>query len=151
MRSSIKRVLVPLLFVAVAVIFSATATSQTSHYSKGCNSGTKTQNKACQARVCKSLSCKSRVAARHQRASFRSVGISAADRQWLYNTRMCESGGNYSTDTGNGFYGAYQFTQSSWEAVGGNGNPAAAPPWEQDMRALRLRNMSGTGNWPRCG
>src|SRR3954453_19350979 len=44
----------------------------------------------------------------------------------LASIRRCESGGNYATDTGNGFYGAYQFTQSSWEAVGGSGNPAAA-------------------------
>jgi hypothetical protein len=65
--------------------------------------------------------------------------------------RQCESGGNYSTDTGNGFYGAYQFTQSSWEAVGGSGNPAAASPAEQDRRAALLIARSGAGNWPVCG
>jgi hypothetical protein len=65
--------------------------------------------------------------------------------------RACESGGNYSTDTGNGFYGAYQFTQQSWQAVGGTGNPAAASPAEQDRRAAMLMAQSGTGNWPVCG
>lgn len=101
---------------------------------------------------CFKRSCADRVWRKsHPRhAAVRST-ISSADQQWLYNTRMCESGGNYATDTGNGFYGAYQFTLSSWQAVGGSGNPAAAPPWEQDMRALRLRNASGTGNWPVCG
>ena len=65
--------------------------------------------------------------------------------------RQCESHGNYSTNTGNGFYGAYQFTQSSWEAVGGTGNPAAASPAEQDKRAAMLMARSGPQNWPVCG
>jgi hypothetical protein len=65
--------------------------------------------------------------------------------------RACESGGDYSTNTGNGFYGAYQFTQASWEAVGGTGNPAAAGPAEQDRRAAMLMARSGAGNWPVCG
>ena len=65
--------------------------------------------------------------------------------------RQCESGGNYATDTGNGFYGAYQFTQQSWQAVGGTGNPAQASPAEQDRRAAMLMARSGAGNWPVCG
>lgn len=69
----------------------------------------------------------------------------------LASIRACESGGNYSTNTGNGFYGAYQFTQQSWEAVGGTGNPAAASPAEQDKRAAMLMAQSGSGNWPVCG
>ena len=69
----------------------------------------------------------------------------------LASIRACESGGNYATNTGNGFYGAYQFTQQSWEAVGGTGNPAAASPAEQDRRAAMLMAQSGSGNWPVCG
>jgi hypothetical protein len=65
--------------------------------------------------------------------------------------RQCESGGNYSTNTGNGFYGAYQFTQSTWESVGGSGSPAAASPAEQDKRAAILYAKSGPGPWPVCG
>ena len=49
----------------------------------------------------------------------------------------CESGGNPSTNTGNGFYGKYQFTQETWQSVGGTGNPAAASEAEQDRRAAR--------------
>lgn len=65
--------------------------------------------------------------------------------------RGCESGGNYSTNTGNGFYGAYQFTQSTWESVGGTGSPAAASPAEQDARAAALLAQSGSSPWPVCG
>ncbi len=63
----------------------------------------------------------------------------------------CESGGDPSTNTGNGFYGAYQFTQETWAAVGGTGNPAAASPAEQDKRAAMLYAQQGSSPWPVCG
>ncbi len=63
----------------------------------------------------------------------------------------CESGGNPSTNTGNGFYRKYQFTQSTWAAVGGSGNPAAASEAEQDRRAAMLLARAGSGQWPVCG
>ena len=63
----------------------------------------------------------------------------------------CESGGDYSANTGNGFFGAYQFTQSTWESVGGTGNPAAASPAEQDRRAAMLYAQQGSSPWPVCG
>jgi hypothetical protein len=63
----------------------------------------------------------------------------------------CESGGNPRTDTGNGFYGKYQFTQETWQAVGGTGNPAAAPEAEQDRRAAQLYAQAGPSQWPVCG
>lgn len=65
--------------------------------------------------------------------------------------RSCESGGHYSTDTGNGFYGAYQFTLSTWRSVGGTGNPAAASRAEQDARAAQLYAQQGSAPWPVCG
>lgn len=65
--------------------------------------------------------------------------------------RQCESGGNYATDTGNGFYGAYQFTLGTWASVGGAGNPAAASPAEQDKRAAMLYASRGAQPWPVCG
>lgn len=65
--------------------------------------------------------------------------------------RQCESGGNYATNTGNGFFGAYQFTQSTWGSVGGSGNPAAASPAEQDRRAAMLYAREGAAPWPVCG
>ena len=63
----------------------------------------------------------------------------------------CESGGNYSTNTGNGYYGAYQFSQSTWNAVGGSGVPSDASPEEQDMRAQMLYESQGSSPWPSCG
>lgn len=63
----------------------------------------------------------------------------------------CESGGDYSANTGNGFYGAYQFTPETWAGVGGSGLPSEASPTEQDMRAQMLLEQSGTSPWPVCG
>ena len=65
--------------------------------------------------------------------------------------RACESGGNYATNTGNGFYGAYQFDMQTWASVGGSGNPAAASPAEQDKRAAMLYARRGAAPWPVCG
>jgi hypothetical protein len=63
----------------------------------------------------------------------------------------CESGGNPRTDTGNGFYGKYQFTLATWQAVGGSGNPARASESEQDSRAAQLLARAGADQWPVCG
>ena len=63
----------------------------------------------------------------------------------------CESGGNPSTNTGNGFYGKYQFTLSTWQSVGGSGNPAAASEAEQNKRAAILYARAGASPWPVCG
>lgn len=98
---------------------------------------------------CRSISCKRRVA--QKRAVERKRAFIAPYRGWLASTRQCESGGNYSTNTGNGFYGAYQFTLSTWASVGGQGNPAYASPLEQDYRAVILLRRSGAGQWPVCG
>jgi Transglycosylase-like domain len=64
---------------------------------------------------------------------------------------QCESGGDPTADTGNGFYGKYQFTWSTWQSVGGTGNPAAAPEAEQDARAAQLYAEQGSAPWPVCG
>ena len=69
----------------------------------------------------------------------------------LQQIAACESGGNPSTNTGNGFYGKYQFTQSTWQSVGGTGNPAAASEAEQDRRAAMLYAQAGSTPWPVCG
>jgi hypothetical protein len=70
---------------------------------------------------------------------------------YLQAIAACESGGNPAANTGNGFYGKYQFTQSTWEAIGGTGNPAAAPEAEQDRRAAALYAQAGSSPWPVCG
>jgi hypothetical protein len=64
----------------------------------------------------------------------------------------CESGGNPQAVGGGGAYrGKYQFSTSTWAAVGGSGDPAAAPEGEQDRRAAMLYAQSGAGQWPVCG
>ena len=75
-------------------------------------------------------------------------------RGWLASTRHCETRGlrfPYLADTGNGFFGAYQFTRSSWRAVGGRGEPNHATHTEQDYRAVKLLHLQGRGAWPVCG
>jgi len=54
----------------------------------------------------------------------------------------------YTTNTGNGYYGAYQFDLPTWRSVGGTGLPSDAEPWEQDMRAEMLRSLRGLAPWP---
>lgn len=64
-----------------------------------------------------------------------------------YRLRMCESSNNYAINTGNGYYGAYQFDLSTWQSVGGSGYPNQASPAEQDARALQLYRMRGWQPW----
>jgi hypothetical protein len=64
--------------------------------------------------------------------------------------RDCESGGNYAEDTGNGFYGAYQFAPGTWTGLGYSGLPNEAPPAVQDAAAQQLQSRSGWGQWPGC-
>ena len=47
---------------------------------------------------------------------------SAAQHNWD-GVAQCESGGNWAINTGNGYYGGLQFSQSTWEANGGSGQP----------------------------
>ncbi|MEP6980695.1 MAG: transglycosylase family protein, partial [Nakamurella sp.] len=61
--------------------------------------------------------------------------------------RRCESSGKYDINTGNGYYGAYQFDLSTWRSVGGSGYPNEASPAEQDYRALYLYRMRGWQPW----
>ena len=60
---------------------------------------------------------------------------------------MCESSNNYLINTGNGYYGAYQFDLSTWRSVGGSGYPNQASAAEQDARALKLYRMRGWQPW----
>ena len=63
---------------------------------------------------------------------------------------QCESSGNWSIDTGNGYYGGLQFTLSSWQSVGGVGYPNQASQQEQIARAEILQSRQGWGAWPVC-
>ncbi|ONM48118.1 transglycosylase [Nocardia donostiensis] len=63
---------------------------------------------------------------------------------------QCESSGNWSTNTGNGFYGGLQFTQSTWEAYGGTGYAHNASREEQIRVAENVLAAQGPGAWPVC-
>ena len=79
----------------------------------------------------------------------------AASKAWANGwkprkVRQCESGGNYGINTGNGYYGAYQFAAGTWLGVGG-GKYARyahqAPKFAQDHMAYRLFKQQGWGPW----
>ena len=66
---------------------------------------------------------------------------------------QCESGGNWSINTGNGYYGGLQFSASSWAAAGGTQYaplPHLATPAQQIATAERLKANGGWGHWPAC-
>ena len=64
---------------------------------------------------------------------------------------QCESGGNWSINTGNGYYGGLQFTQSTWKAYGGTGSAQSASREQQIAVAERVLQGQGIGAWPVCG
>jgi resuscitation-promoting factor RpfB len=65
---------------------------------------------------------------------------------WLAKLRQCESGGNYQDNTGNGYYGAYQFSPGTWSSLGtGYARADLAPPAVQDQAIVRNTNRSGAG------
>jgi resuscitation-promoting factor RpfB len=69
----------------------------------------------------------------------------------LVRIARCESGGNPRAVSRDGRYrGKYQFLRSTWRALGGTGDPAAAPEWRQDQLALRLYRRRGTAPWANC-
>ncbi|HEY6890061.1 MAG TPA: transglycosylase family protein [Solirubrobacter sp.] len=88
---------------------------------------------------------------RAERRRAHAAAQSVAASPTLEAIAACESGGNPGTDTGNGFYGKYQFTLQTWQSVGGTGNPAAASEAEQNRRAALLYAREGASPWPVCG
>ncbi len=64
---------------------------------------------------------------------------------------QCESGGNPSIISASGnYYGLYQFSLATWQAMGGSGLPSDASAEEQTQRAQALQARSGWGQWPAC-
>ncbi|HEX7305518.1 transglycosylase family protein [Lentzea sp.] len=64
---------------------------------------------------------------------------------------QCEAGGNWSINTGNGYYGGLQFTESTWRANGGAGRADQASREEQIRVAENVLRTQGIGAWPSCG
>ena len=70
----------------------------------------------------------------------------------LYDIAQCESGGDPRAIGGGGLYrGLLQFSISTWQSVGGTGDPIDASPDEQMRRGAILYARSGPSQWPVCG
>ncbi|QQC39727.1 resuscitation-promoting factor [Actinomyces oris] len=77
------------------------------------------------------------------------TGGEVGDDVWAQ-LAQCESGGNPATNTGNGFYGMYQFTLETWQSLGGTGYPYEADAATQTAMAKKLQAQAGWGQWPGC-
>lgn len=121
----------------VAVSLIAPATGHDAHVS------------ATSPRRCKTRACHSRVWRKHRRAVVKPYKL------WLRSTGNCESGNvrpdPWTANTGNGFYGRFQFTIKTWRGVGGKGMPHKASHLEQEYRAVRTLKVQGRIAWPNCG
>jgi hypothetical protein len=80
-----------------------------------------------------------------------STGTANADSVNWDAIAQCESGGNWSINTGNGAYGGLQFKQATWSSNGGVGSPATAPRAEQIRVAENVLRTQGLNAWPKCG
>ena len=65
--------------------------------------------------------------------------------------RDCEAGGDYTKNTGNGYYGSYQYDIGTWNNYGGYRLPSDAPPAVQDAKAHETFAARGSSPWPSCG
>lgn len=80
------------------------------------------------------------------------VGTTTAQADSVWDeVAQCESGGNWSINTGNGYYGGLQFSQSTWQAYGGSGRADQASKSEQIRVAQATLQGQGPGAWPVCG
>ncbi|MFD7731134.1 transglycosylase family protein [Kitasatospora phosalacinea] len=84
---------------------------------------------------------------------FAATGAAAAPVDTWDRVAQCESGGNWSINTGNGFYGGLQFTSSTWRAFGGGQYAARADQASRAQQiavAERVLASQGPGAWPVC-
>jgi LysM repeat protein len=78
---------------------------------------------------------------------------SAATHDWS-GVAQCESGGNWSINTGNGYYGGLQFSSSTWQAYGGGQYAPRADQATADQQVAVAEQVlagQGVGAWPVCG
>jgi hypothetical protein len=81
------------------------------------------------------------------------AGSASAGSVWD-SVAACESGGNWSINTGNGYYGGLQFSGSTWRAYGGGAYAPRADLASRNAQitvAQRVLASQGPGAWPTCG
>ncbi|RVU18595.1 LysM peptidoglycan-binding domain-containing protein [Streptomyces antnestii] len=82
------------------------------------------------------------------------TGASAATASEWDAVAQCESGGNWSINTGNGYYGGLQFSSSTWAAYGGTAYASRADLASKSQQiavAEKVLASQGKGAWPSCG
>ncbi|MGA6207163.1 transglycosylase family protein [Nocardia testacea] len=76
----------------------------------------------------------------------------APDSDWD-RLAQCEAGGNWAINTGNGYHGGLQFSQSTWQANGGGEYASTANQASREQQivvAERVLASQGWGAWPSC-
>ncbi|MCX5437821.1 MULTISPECIES: transglycosylase family protein [unclassified Streptomyces] len=82
------------------------------------------------------------------------TGASAATTSEWDAVAQCESGGNWSINTGNGYFGGLQFSSSTWAAYGGTAYASSADKASKAQQiavAEKVLASQGKGAWPSCG
>ena len=129
--------------VTVSAVLSTTRTEPTKRI---VSKGTKAK-KAADASSSSSSSSDSSGSSSSGSSASAPAAVSGDDASIWAAIAQCESGGNPSINTGNGYYGMYQFSLPTWRSVGGSGLPSDASVEEQTMRARMLQQRSGWGQW----
>lgn len=78
------------------------------------------------------------------------LGFTGAFQEALARLRTCEAGGNYTRNSGNGYYGAYQYDISTWANYQGYARADLAPPEVQDQKVYETYKRRGWQPWPGC-
>jgi len=78
------------------------------------------------------------------------VGGGGSTDAALMGLRQCEAGGNYARNSGNGYYGAYQYNLGTWANYMGYARPDLAPPEVQDAKVRETQARRGWSPWPAC-
>jgi hypothetical protein len=68
-----------------------------------------------------------------------------------YRLRLCEAGNDYTKNTGNGYFGAYQYSNATWNKYAGFARADLAPAEIQDAKAQADFARRGASPWPHCG
>ncbi|MFJ8016536.1 transglycosylase family protein [Streptomyces sp. NPDC096339] len=82
------------------------------------------------------------------------TGASAASISTWDKVAQCEASGNWSINTGNGYYGGLQISMSTWRAYGGTqyaARPDQATKQQQILTGEKILAGQGQGAWPSCG
>jgi hypothetical protein len=85
-----------------------------------------------------------------KKAAQKTVTTVAASGDLLAKLRYCEAGGIYTRNSGNGYYGAYQYNLGTWGNYGGYARPDLAPAAVQDEKAQSDISRRGWSPWPTC-